>query len=371
MKCDGVRHLLSAYLDGEVARGEKLMVEQHLRRCPACADEANALRQTIALCASLDEVDVPADFRAGLRARLVALGPPAAAVTPAARPAAWRKARWALPAVAAAAAFAMAVGVGPYVADQIVPAEKPPSFNVSVPFLPQTAEVGSTGGGQTAGQPQENQTGPTTGSPGTQSGETTNPNGTTSSSGDTNTTSVTAVDPQGGDAQVAHHDNRTGTVMTALAPKLSLSAALHLRVFDLQAALERVQATAASFGGSVTAGSFDRANRSYSNIHVSVPAARMAEFMTELVRMGILVEGGTIASQDVALEMAQTEATMLQAEKDLQAVQGTDAQANAARESLRERIAKNAEQLRAYQLRVNVGLVVLTLEEMRQSSMLH
>lgn len=76
MNCDGVRDLLSPYVDGELSPGELLWVEQHLRRCHTCADEVDALRQTIALVASLDEVEVPAGFHAALHERLVALGPP-------------------------------------------------------------------------------------------------------------------------------------------------------------------------------------------------------------------------------------------------------------------------------------------------------
>lgn len=106
MKCDGVRGLLSAYLDGELTSGELLRVEQHLRRCHACASEVESLRKTIAMVAGLDEVPLPADFHARLHQRLVALGPPTARrpVVPA-----WQRSlrTWAIPAVAAAAALAV------------------------------------------------------------------------------------------------------------------------------------------------------------------------------------------------------------------------------------------------------------------------
>lgn len=110
MNCDGVRGHLSAFLDGELSAGELLRVEQHLRRCHGCADEVDALRQTVALLSSLGEVEVPASFRVQLHNRLVALGPPVAAVR---RPAAalWLPGlrRWALPAAAAAAALAIGI----------------------------------------------------------------------------------------------------------------------------------------------------------------------------------------------------------------------------------------------------------------------
>jgi hypothetical protein len=109
MNCDGVRDLLSAYLDGELSPGELLRVEQHLRRCHACADEVDSLRQTTALVASLEEVELPASFHAQLHERLVALGPPAAAVRRASHASTRQRQqrRWAVPAAAAAAVFAI------------------------------------------------------------------------------------------------------------------------------------------------------------------------------------------------------------------------------------------------------------------------
>ncbi|HLO04267.1 MAG TPA: anti-sigma factor [Symbiobacteriaceae bacterium] len=110
MNCDGVRELLSAYVDGELSPGELLRVEQHLRRCPLCAEEVDALRQAIAMVGALEEVELPAGFREGLRARLAQVSPQLQPVTPVTplRPAWHRQVkRWALPA-AAAAAFALA-----------------------------------------------------------------------------------------------------------------------------------------------------------------------------------------------------------------------------------------------------------------------
>jgi hypothetical protein len=109
MNCDGVSDLLSAYLDGELVPGELLRVEQHLRRCHACADSVTSLRQTIALVASLDEVDVPAAFHAKLHSRLVAMGSPIAARHKSTAASWQRKVRtWAIPVAAAAAALAFA-----------------------------------------------------------------------------------------------------------------------------------------------------------------------------------------------------------------------------------------------------------------------
>lgn len=165
MNCDGVRELLSAYVDGELSSGELLRVEQHLRRCPVCAEEVDALRQAIALVGALEEVELPAGFREGLRARLAKVSPqlqPIAPVTPI-RPAWQRQARrWALPA-AAVAAFALATSgvygqLGPIltrVADSNPPAgsvQIPPVESVTPPPKDNPTEV-AQGGGETPAGP--------------------------------------------------------------------------------------------------------------------------------------------------------------------------------------------------------------------------
>lgn len=108
MNCDGMRGLLSAYLDGELSSGELLRVEQHLRRCHWCAEEVESLRETVSLVTGLREVELPADFHAGLHARLVAVGAPAVAASLQPAPLWQRRLRtWALPAAAAAAILAV------------------------------------------------------------------------------------------------------------------------------------------------------------------------------------------------------------------------------------------------------------------------
>ncbi|BAD39831.1 zf-HC2 domain-containing protein [Symbiobacterium thermophilum] len=117
MNCDGVRPLLSGYIDQELSAGELLRVEQHLRRCHACAAEVDALRQTVALVASLDEVEVPATFHAQLRQRLMSEDPPIARVHTAGRGRNRLHSfqRWAIPAAAAAAFVIGAAGLNRFV----------------------------------------------------------------------------------------------------------------------------------------------------------------------------------------------------------------------------------------------------------------
>lgn len=133
MNCDGVRPLLSAYIDQELSGGELLRVERHLRRCHWCAAEVDALRQTVALVASLDDVEVPSTFHAQLHQRLVSEDPPIASARRAGRGRSRLPSfrRWAIPA-AAAAAFVIGVAglnrVGPPVAQ----VEPPPGESVAV-----------------------------------------------------------------------------------------------------------------------------------------------------------------------------------------------------------------------------------------------
>ncbi len=156
MNCDGVRGLLSAYIDGELTPGELLRVEQHLRRCHACADEVDALRQTIQLVASLDEVEVPAYFQAQLHERLVAMGPPASRVRqlPVQQAARAKARRWVLPATAAAAAAAVfAIGLASWrQVGQVPEGLQATGYMQSADEVQQVAEVLSNQG-DNGGQP--------------------------------------------------------------------------------------------------------------------------------------------------------------------------------------------------------------------------
>ena len=92
--------VLSALLDGELARGQEEAARAHLARCPECAEELVAVRDARTWVRSLPPVDPPFGFyermlrhatgsfgeyqtRSGLRRRagLAALGAAAAAVT--------------------------------------------------------------------------------------------------------------------------------------------------------------------------------------------------------------------------------------------------------------------------------------------------
>lgn len=69
MTCERFEELLSAYLEGELAAGERAEVEAHLAACPACAEIAALMRETMAATAAFPE----AAPSAGLLARLYAI----------------------------------------------------------------------------------------------------------------------------------------------------------------------------------------------------------------------------------------------------------------------------------------------------------
>lgn len=104
MNCELVRERLSTYVDGKLSEIERFQVDHHLAKCTSCAEEELQLRQVVALLHDVKEVDVPADFRAQLHARLVALPAPARRKPSPVVPI-WR--RWGVPAAAAAAAAAV------------------------------------------------------------------------------------------------------------------------------------------------------------------------------------------------------------------------------------------------------------------------
>lgn len=109
MRCDSVRDFLAEFLDGILDHREAKLVREHVVRCTACANDLADLKQSIQLCASLDEVDLPPNFRTRLHARLTAIAaeqPVSSGVLTL-----WRRrfaqpvVRWGMGAAAAVAAF--------------------------------------------------------------------------------------------------------------------------------------------------------------------------------------------------------------------------------------------------------------------------
>jgi hypothetical protein len=57
MTCERFEELLSAYLEGELAAGERSEMDAHLSACPACAELASLMRETVAAAAAFREVE--------------------------------------------------------------------------------------------------------------------------------------------------------------------------------------------------------------------------------------------------------------------------------------------------------------------------
>src|SRR5262249_39457910 len=70
MTCERVLEQLSDYLDGELSPAAMAGVQSHLRRCPACEQEHQALRQTVQLLAVHGRQTTPVDGREQVLARL-------------------------------------------------------------------------------------------------------------------------------------------------------------------------------------------------------------------------------------------------------------------------------------------------------------
>jgi len=66
-----VTELLSAYLDGELSQEERTRVESHLEHCAECQQELAGFRRTIRLVRSLPQLELPEDYHADLRRRLL------------------------------------------------------------------------------------------------------------------------------------------------------------------------------------------------------------------------------------------------------------------------------------------------------------
>ncbi|MEG6616838.1 zf-HC2 domain-containing protein [Peptococcaceae bacterium 1198_IL3148] len=73
MKCQDVCENLSAYLDGELDKGEASSIAAHLMACRNCRNEWEQLNTASALLRELPEIEPPPEFMLGLSERLAAL----------------------------------------------------------------------------------------------------------------------------------------------------------------------------------------------------------------------------------------------------------------------------------------------------------
>jgi hypothetical protein len=70
MKAAHVTEYYTAYLEGSLPDALRAEVARHLDACPRCAEELEAMRALVATLHELPEAPLPADFAAGVRARM-------------------------------------------------------------------------------------------------------------------------------------------------------------------------------------------------------------------------------------------------------------------------------------------------------------
>lgn len=76
MECKSIQKKLSAYIDDILSPQEKMMVDEHLRTCPACASALSDLKKTVGLIKNLEEVEPPAWMTQKIMARIRAEAQP-------------------------------------------------------------------------------------------------------------------------------------------------------------------------------------------------------------------------------------------------------------------------------------------------------
>ncbi|RLE07661.1 hypothetical protein DRZ78_02600 [Candidatus Aerophobetes bacterium] len=66
MKCKKIRKKLVAYLDGELEKKQRLLIEEHLLRCAECKKEVDLLSKTLYLLKDQQRLKPSEDFEANL-----------------------------------------------------------------------------------------------------------------------------------------------------------------------------------------------------------------------------------------------------------------------------------------------------------------
>jgi len=70
MNCKKIKKLLQLYIDNTLTFGEKQLVEQHLKECPACRAELKLFSSALRLVESLPEVSTPSNFTEKLMSKI-------------------------------------------------------------------------------------------------------------------------------------------------------------------------------------------------------------------------------------------------------------------------------------------------------------
>ncbi len=70
MKCRKVEKRLSAYQDGEVSEGERLLIKAHLADCPECSKQYKELQQVWETLDNLPDIQAAPGFYSGIHRRI-------------------------------------------------------------------------------------------------------------------------------------------------------------------------------------------------------------------------------------------------------------------------------------------------------------
>lgn len=59
MECGDIQERLSGYIEGIISREEKVLIDEHLRRCPKCKESLADLKKTVEYVQKLEEIEPP------------------------------------------------------------------------------------------------------------------------------------------------------------------------------------------------------------------------------------------------------------------------------------------------------------------------
>lgn len=68
--CPELAQELAAFVSEDVDQATCVRLEEHLSRCPRCAEACDSLKRTVSLCRRIPGDDVPAPVRAAVRQAL-------------------------------------------------------------------------------------------------------------------------------------------------------------------------------------------------------------------------------------------------------------------------------------------------------------
>jgi len=71
VNCNQAKDLFSLYIDDRLTGIDKVNFEMHLKECPDCLEEIRFLTEMISSCNKFEEVELPRDFQASLREKLI------------------------------------------------------------------------------------------------------------------------------------------------------------------------------------------------------------------------------------------------------------------------------------------------------------